>query len=105
MGGSSLPTPTKRIQLWITETDPTIVHLTFDVLADEPEMLRGSHGEEDFQRIDGVPVPQHQLFHSFYPHGDKPITVDTEHTFTRYRRFTTATRILSTTEVSEPEPK
>ncbi|RXH57476.1 hypothetical protein [Granulicella sibirica] len=94
----TVPAATRRYDLWVSETSPAILRLTFDVLTDEAQMLHGSHAQKDFQIIDGVPVPTHSAVHFFYPDKGKTITVDVEHTYTRYRRFTATTRILSTAE-------
>lgn len=86
--------------LWISPDDPTLLRLTFESLVDGPSLLRGSHGQKDFLLLDGTSLPSHITVHALVVVGHDPITVDTEHTYTRYRRFTVTTHILS----SDPQP-
>ena len=87
---------TRHYQLWVSDVNPTILKLTLTVTQDEPEMLHGSTVQKEFQIVDGIAVPKHSLAHFFYPTRGRTITVDAEHTYTRYRRFSSTTRILST---------
>jgi hypothetical protein len=96
-------TPTKHFELWITDQNPTILRMTFDVLTDEPNMLHGSNNRTDYQLIDGIPLPTHQATHFYYPNNGKIIIVDVEHTYTRYRRFNTSARIIE--EATQPPPQ
>lgn len=102
-------TPNKTFQFWITDAangaTPTLLRVTIDIDTDEPTVLHGSHIEKDFQLIDGTPVLRHTLIHSFYPNKGKTITIDTEHTYTRYRRFSATARILPNEDSSTPPPQ
>lgn len=60
------PTPTKHYEFWITNSG-AILRTIFDILADEPEMLHGSHGQFDSQLIDGNLLPLHDLMHFYTP--------------------------------------
>lgn len=96
------PAPTRHALLWITPTNPTLLHVTFDLVADEPTFLRGSRGEQDFFLLDGTPVLQHAVIHFLVDQAGQVTTVDTEHTFSRYRRFTTTTTMLPVTAPINP---
>ncbi len=90
------PIPQQRFTIWITDSDPIFVHLTCDILDDEPSILRGSTFQTDYQMVDSLPFPSRETYHGYAPVGKKIITVDTEHTYTRYRRFTANVIIKST---------
>jgi len=96
-------TTTRHYELWITGQNPTILRMVFDILTDEPNMLHGSHGQSDYQIIEGIALPTHQVVHFFYPNNGRTITVDIEHTYTRYRRFNTSARIIE--EATQPAPQ
>ncbi len=89
------PAATRHAQLWITDSG-AILRKTFDVLADEPELLRGSHVQFDSQLINGDLVPLHDLVHVYFflAPRNAVIVLDGESTYTRYRRFNVTTRIL-----------
>lgn len=84
---------TEHLQIWVTDSG-AILRKTFDVIADEPEMLRGGHGEFDFQLIDGNLLPKHDLLHFDVPRKGSIITVDVENTYTRFRRFNVSSTIV-----------
>ena len=96
-----VPTPstdhpaTRHEQLWITDSG-LILRESFDVLADEPQLLRGSHSQSDYQIIDGNPLPLHDVGHVYFfsPARKAIILIETEDTFSRFRRFNVSTRIL-----------
>ena len=96
----SKPTATKHFELWISGETPNILRLQFDVVTDEPTMLHGTNDRTDYQLIDGIALPTHQTIHFYYPNNGKTITVDVEHTYTRYRRFNTSAHIIE--EATQP---
>jgi len=61
-------------------------------------MLRDSHAQSDFQLIDGGLLPLHNVGHVYFfnPLRKAIILVETEDTFSRFRRFNVSTRILPT---------
>jgi hypothetical protein len=91
------PTATRHATLWITDSG-VILRDTYEVVADEPDTMHGSHGQEDFQLIDGNQLPQHSFFHLNAPNGN---TGDFEHTYSRFRRFNVSTRIVSANRSSD----
>jgi hypothetical protein len=90
------PAATRHNQLWITNSG-IILRESFDVLADEPQLFRGSHSQSDFQFIDGNTLPLHNIAHVYFfvPARKAVILVEAEDTFSRFRRFNVSTRILS----------
>jgi hypothetical protein len=90
---SAHPTATRHATLWITDSG-AILRETYEVIADEPDKLRGSHGQDDFQLIDGNVLPQQSFFHLNAPNGN---TGDFEDTYSRFRRFNVTTRIVPAT--------
>jgi hypothetical protein len=94
------PVATRHATLWITDSG-VILRETYEVVADEPDKMRGSHGQNDFQLIDGNLLPQHSFFHLNAPNGN---TGDFEDTYSRYRRFNVSSRIVSATESSSDRP-
>jgi hypothetical protein len=90
------PTPTCHTTLWITDSG-VILRDTYELIADEADKLHGSHGQEDFQLIDGNQLPQHSFFHLNAPNGN---TGDFETTYSRFRRFNISSRIVPATEPS-----
>jgi hypothetical protein len=91
---SAHPTATRHATLWITDSG-AVLRDTYEVVADETDTMKGSHGQEDFQLIDGNQLPQHSFFHLNAPNGN---TGDFENTYTRFRRFNVSTRIVPPTE-------
>jgi len=89
------PTATEHIQLWITGSGAILRSIT-DVIADEPEVLQGSHMQIDSQLIDGTLLPQHELMHLYTPKVVKGsiILIDLERTYDRFRRFNVTSRVL-----------
>jgi hypothetical protein len=89
------PTPTEHLQLWITGSGIILRSIT-DVIADEPEVLQGSHLQFDNQLIDGTLLPQHELSHIYTPKVVKNaiVLIDVERTCDRFRRFNVTSRIL-----------
>jgi hypothetical protein len=90
------PAATRHATLWITDSG-VILRETYEVIADEPDKMHGSHGQVDFQLIDGIQLPQHSFFHLNAPNGN---TGDFEDTYSRFRRFNVTTRIVPATEPS-----
>ncbi len=80
--------------LWIATSDPELLRFTFNVLSDTPRLLRGSFGQKNFLSLEGTPLPSHSSIHALVLVGHKTITVDSEHTYTKYRRFSTTTTML-----------
>jgi hypothetical protein len=93
---SAHPTATRHATLWITDSG-AILRETYEVVADEPDRMHGSHGQDDFQLIDGNLLPQQSFFHLNAPNGN---TGDFEDTYTRFRRFSVSTRIVPATQSS-----
>ena len=93
------PVPTQHITLWITDSG-IILRQTYELVADESDKLRGSHGEDDFQLIDGTPLPLHDSFHLNAPNGN---TGDFETTYSRFRRFTSSATILPANDPKPPD--
>ena len=109
----ALPTESRHVRLWITSpapgTTPHLLRADFDYLTPEKidgnEIEPGSHGSITFTLIDGVAVPAHIELHSTVLAGGangKPIQVDVDRTFSRYRQFTSTIRILP---VESPTPQ
>jgi len=98
------PNPQQRFEIWITDVDPVIVRLVWTLLDDEPPTLRGTTFLTEFQMIDGLPLPSHELDHANAPAGNKLLAIDSEHTYTRYRRFTTTVTLKSTSDPDTPAP-
>lgn len=94
------PAATRHVVLWITDGGVILRH-TYDVVSDESDKLRGSHGQEDFQLIDGNRLPQHRTFHLNAPNGN---TGDFESTYSRYRRFNVSSRILPADGPADDNP-
>ncbi len=92
--GSVHPTDTRHVQLWIAESG-AILRVISDIIADEPEMLHGSHMQFDSQIIDGDVLPLHTVGHFYTPVTKNIIIVDIEETYTRYRRFNVTSRVVS----------
>ncbi len=95
------PAATRHATLWVTDSG-AILRETYEVVVDEPDKMRGSHGQDDSQLIDGNLLPQHSFFHLNAPNGN---TGDFEDTYSRYRRFNVSSRIVSTTESYGDGPK
>ena len=87
---SAHPTATRHATLWITDSG-VILRETYEVVADEPDTMHGSHGQDDFQLIDGNLLPEHSFFHLNAPNGN---TGDFEDTYSRFRRFNVSSRIV-----------
>jgi hypothetical protein len=98
------PIPQQRFEIWITDADPTILHIVCDILDDEPPILHGATYQTEYQLIDGQPLPSHEIYHSYTPINKKIIVVDSEHTYTRYRRFTTTVTLKSTSDPDAAAP-
>jgi hypothetical protein len=98
------PIPQRHFEIWITDVDPVIVRLVWTLLDDEPPTLRDTTFQTEFQMVDGLPLPSHELNHANVPVGNKLISVDSEHTYTRYRRFTTTVTLKSTPDPDTPAP-
>jgi hypothetical protein len=90
---STHPTATRHATLWIADSG-AILRETYEVVDDEPDKMHGSHGQNDFQLIDGNLLPQHSFFHLNAPNGN---TGDFEDTYSRFRRFSVSTRIVPAT--------
>jgi len=88
---SSLPAATRHATLWITDSG-IILRDVYEVVSDETDKLHGSHGQQDFQIIDGNQLPLHAVFHLNAPNGN---TGDFESTYSRFRRFNVSSRIVS----------
>jgi hypothetical protein len=95
------PAATRHAALWIADSG-IILRETYEVVADEPDRLRGSHGQDDLQLIDGNQLPQHSFFHLNAPNGN---TGDFEATYSRFRRFNVSSRIVSAAESSSTSPQ
>jgi len=93
---SNQPAATRHAIAWITDSG-VILRTTYEIIADEPDRLHGSHGQEDFQLIDGNQLPQHNLFHLNAPNDN---TGDFENTYSRFRRFNVSSRVLPVAESS-----
>jgi hypothetical protein len=91
------PAATRHYQLWIAGSG-VILRESFNVVADEPQLLRDSTSQSDFQLIDGNVLPLHNVGHVYFfiPARKAVILVETEDTFSRFRRFNVSTRILPT---------
>jgi hypothetical protein len=99
------PIPQQRFELWITDADPILLHISCDLLDDEPPNLRGATFLSEYQMIDNLPLPSHETSHAYMSLEKKIILVDSEHTYTRYRRFsTTVTMTSSPPEETAPSP-
>lgn len=81
---------TRHVTLWISDSG-VVLRDAYEVIADEADRLRGSHGQEDFQLIEGNALPLHSVFHLNAPNGN---TGDFESTYSRFRRFSVTTRIV-----------
>jgi hypothetical protein len=92
------PMATRHVTLWITDAG-VILRQTYDLVADESDKMRGSHGQDDFQLIDGTQLPLHSLFHLNAPNGN---TGDFEDTYTRFRRFNVSSTIVPVTSSGGP---
>jgi hypothetical protein len=97
---SSHPVATRHATLWITDSG-VILRDTYEVVADEPDKVHGSHGQEDFQLIEGNRLPLHSFFHLNAPNGN---TGDFEATYSRFRRFNVSSRIVPAAESSTGTP-
>jgi hypothetical protein len=102
------PTPKEHLQLWITDSG-AILRSIRDVIADEPEVLQGSHLQIDNQLIDGTLLPQHELSHIYTPKviQNAIVLIDLERTYDRFRRFTVTSRILPADDqpiAPQPDP-
>jgi hypothetical protein len=99
------PIPQQRFEVWIADADPVMLHIVCDILDDESPILRGAIYQTDYQMVDDLPLPSHEAYHADTPIDKKIIVVDTEHTYTRYRRFsTTVTMTSSPPEETTPSP-
>jgi hypothetical protein len=101
------PIPQQRFEVWITDADPVILHVACDILDDEPPILRGTTSLAEYQMIDNLPLPSHEVYHADTPIEKKIILVDSEHTYTRYRRFSTTVTMSSSPpkdEETTPSP-
>jgi hypothetical protein len=94
------PPAMRHVTLWINDAG-LILRETYEVVTDEPDKLHGSHGEEDFQLIDGNRLPLHTSFHLNAPNGN---TGDFEDTYSRFRRFNASVRIVPATPTSGDSP-
>jgi len=94
------PTATRHATVWITDSG-VILRDTYEVVTDEPDKMHGSHGQQDFQVIDGNQLPQHTFFYLNAPNGN---TGDFEATYSRFRRFNVSSRIVPATEPSSDGP-
>lgn len=99
------PTPTRHALLWMTSQSPMLLRSEFDLVGDEPNFLHGSHGQQSYLVLDGVPLVEHALIHFYVLNQGKTITVDTEHTYSKYRRFTATTRMLPPTTATTAPPQ
>ena len=97
--------PAVHFTLWIAPADLTLRRFSFEVLTRTSRLLPGSHGQKDFVVVDGTPLPSHFVLHALVPVEHETITVDTEHTYSKYRRFTTSTRMLPAADPIEPRPE
>lgn len=102
--------PQQRFKLWIADdAEPFIIRCDFEFLADEPGFNRGTRGEEHFQLLDGVPVRTRFDMHGYIPAKKEVITVDVDHVYSRYRRFSTSVTILpaagSETDKNPSDPR
>jgi hypothetical protein len=97
---STLPPATRHATLWITDSG-AILRDTYEVVANEPDKMPGSHGQEDFQLIDGNQLPQHSFFHLNSPNGN---TGDFEDSYSRFRQFNVSSRIVPAAESSSDSP-
>jgi hypothetical protein len=91
------PAATRHVTLWI-EDSGAILREAYDLIADESDKRSGSHGQDDFQLIDGNLLPQHSVFHLNAPNGN---TADFEDTWSRFRRFNVSARIMPVAESSD----
>jgi hypothetical protein len=66
---SAHPAATRHATLWIMDSG-AILRENYEVVADEPDRLHGSHGQADFQLIDGNQLPRHSFFHLNAPNGN-----------------------------------
>jgi hypothetical protein len=99
------PIPQQRFEVWITDADPVILRIACNILDDEPPNLRGTTDQTEYLMIDGLPLISHEVFHGLLPLEKKIILVDSEHTYTRYRRFSTTVTITSSPpEETTPSP-
>jgi hypothetical protein len=89
------PAATEHLQLWITGSGDVLRRIT-DVLADEPEVLRGSRLQIDSQLIDGTLLPLSERTRLYTPKVVKGsiVEIDLERTYSRFRRFNVTSRIL-----------
>jgi hypothetical protein len=87
---SAHPTATRHATLWITDSG-AILRQVYELVADEPDKMRGSHGQDDFQLIDGNRLPLHSFFHLNAPNGN---TGDFQDTYSRFRRFNVSVNIV-----------
>jgi hypothetical protein len=92
---SAHPTATRHATLWITDSG-VILRQVYELVGDEPDKMRGSHGQDDFQLIDGNRLPLHSFFHLNATNGN---TGDFEDTYSRFRRFNVSVNIVP---VSDP---
>jgi hypothetical protein len=90
------PLGTRHVDLWITD-EGAILREAYQVVTDEPTLLRGSHLQLDFQVIDGDVVPLHQSSEAYiFSAARKAIMVISgDNTFSRYRKFSVSTRMFS----------
>lgn len=106
---SGEPMESRHLQLWIAATGPgTSPHLTradFDYLTDDGDIQRGSSGRIDFIVVDGITLPEHKAIHSKVLYKGQLVLVDVDRTYSRYRRFGSAVRILpGSGDATSPQP-
>ena len=96
---ASRPAAPIHYTLWISTEDPALLRFTFEATSNTPRLLQGSHGEKDFTLVEGTPLPSHSRMHGLVLVGQETITVDSEHTYSKYRRFTATTRMLPASDI------
>jgi hypothetical protein len=98
---STQPTATRHATLWITDSG-VILRDTYEVVADETDKRRGSHGQEDFQLIDGNRLPEHSSFHLNAHNGN---TGDFETAYSRFRHFSVSSRVVPAAGPTSDSPQ
>lgn len=91
-----------RYRLWITE-DAKLLRFHADVAPNDGHTPCGDATEDETRTlIDGMPKLASSRAHFYVPSGDTWVTVDSDISFTDYRRFTTKVT-LSPATLAEPE--
>jgi hypothetical protein len=98
---TSYPQATRHAMLWITDSG-AILRQTYELVADETDKLHGSHGQDDFQLIDGTRLPLHGVFHLNAPNGN---TGDFEQTYSRFRRFSVSVNLVPASDLPSELPR